>query len=291
MGIWENLKAKREAKKQQEIDEEIEKREQSKGKKLNEKGVEKVIKKVEARRTRRGIRNTIIAILGSIGIAVGGQALLPDGNEGKGANNKTAIEMENETNTTNTKKEAYLKELRDMSQYQGTENLQEELSDTHIVDEILKMYNDNLLEQAEIDKDDLGIIFQDYVGEGHIIEQRSEDGKISYLENASKTTKDLQAGESWVESKHIGHVYVLVDNENNNTIAGIGAIDQQYHEIDVEQIRNNGIVYEKNDQTYVGLPEEYELRDIDENFGNYFQERQVKVEEEKRAEADNEMEH
>lgn len=291
MGIWENLKAKREAKKQQEIDEEIEKREQSKGKKLNEKGVEKVIKKVEARRTRRGIRNTIIAILGSIGIAVGGQALLPDGNEGKGANNKTAIEMENETNTTNTKKEAYLKELRDMSQYQGTENLQEELSDTHIVDEILKMYNDNLLEQAEIDKDDLGIIFQDYVGEGHIIEQRSEDGKISYLENASKTTKDLQAGESWVESKHIGHVYVLVDNENNNTIAGIGAIDQQYHEIDVEQIRNNGIVYEKNDQTYVGLPEEYELRDIDENFGNYFQERQVKVEEEKRAEADNEIEH
>lgn len=291
MGIWENIKARREEKKKQEIDEEIERIEQAKGKRLNEKGKERVTKKVEARRTRRGIRNTIIAILGSIGIAVGGQALLTDGNEGKQPDNKTNIEMDNESDTSNTKRDEYLQGLRDLSQYQETENLQEELSDTHIVDEILKMYNDNLLEQAEIDKDDLGIIFQDYVGEGHIIEQRSEDGEISYLENASKTTKDLQAGESWVESKHIGHVYVLVDNENKNTIAGIGAIDQQYQEIDVEQIRNNGIVYEKNDQTYVGLPEEYELRDIDKNFGNYFKERQVKVEEEKRAEADNEMEY
>ena len=288
MGIWENIKARREAKKQQEIDEEIEKREQSRGKKLNDKGIEKAIKNVEARRTRRGIRNTIIAILGSIGIAVGGQALLTDGNEGKQPDNKTNIEMDNESDTSTNKRDEYLQGLRDLSQYQGTENLQEELSDTYIVDEILKMYNDNLLEQAEIDKDDLGIIFQGYVEEGHIIEHRSEDGEISYLENA---LKDLQAGESWVESKHIGHVYVLVDNENNNTIAGIGAIDQQYHEIDVERIRANGIVYEKNDQTYVGLPEEYELRDIDENFGNYFQERQVKVEEEKRAGADNEMEH
>ena len=252
MGIWENIKARREEKKKQEIDEEIERIEQAKGKRLNEKGKERVTKKVEARRTRRGIRNTIIAILGSIGIAVGGQALLTDGNEGKQPDNKTNIEMDNESDTSNTKRDEYLQGLRDLSQYQETENLQEELSDTHIVDEILKMYNDNLLEQAEIDK---------------------------------------QAGESWVESKHIGHVYVLVDNENKNTIAGIGAIDQQYQEIDVEQIRNNGIVYEKNDQTYVGLPEEYELRDIDKNFGNYFKERQVKVEEEKRAEADNEMEY
>ena len=196
MGIWENIKARREEKKKQEIDEEIERIEQAKGKRLNEKGKERVTKKVEARRTRRGIRNTIIAILGSIGIAVGGQALLTDGNEGKQPDNKTNIEMDNESDTSNTKRDEYLQGLRDLSQYQETENLQEELSDTHIVDEILKMYNDNLLEQAEIDKDDLGIIFQDYVGEGHIIEQRSEDGKISYLENASKTTKDLQAGES-----------------------------------------------------------------------------------------------
>ncbi len=293
MGIWENIKARREAKKQQEIDEEIERIEQNKGKRLNEKGKERVTKKVEAKRTRRGIRNTIIAILGSIGLTVGAQALLPDGNEGKQPDNKTNIEMENESDTSTTKRDEYLQELRDMSQYDGTENLQEELGDTHIVNEILNMYNDNLLEQAKIDKDDLGIIFQDYVGEGHIIEKSSEDGEISYIEDASKVTKDLQAGESWVESNDIGHVYVLVDTEHNNTIAGIGLINEQYHEIDVEQIRNlsNGTVYEKNNQTYVGLPEEYELQDIDKNFSNYFQERQVKVEAKEKAEEDNEMEH
>ena len=293
MGIWENIKARRKEKKQQEIDEEIERIEQAKGKRLNEKGKERVTKNVEAKRTRRGIRNTLIAILSSIGIAVGGQALLPDGNEGKQPDNKTNIEMENESDTSTTKRDEYLQGLRDMSQYQGTENLREELSDTHIVDEILKMYNDNLLEQAEIDKNDLGIIFQDYVGEGHIIEKRSEDGEISYIEDASKVTQNLQAGESWVESNDIGHVYVLVDTEHNNTIAGIGLINEQYHEIDVEQIRNlsNGTVYEKNNQTYVGLPEEYELQDIDKNFSNYFQERQVKVEAKEKAEEDNEMEH
>ena len=293
MGIWENIKARREAKKQQEIDEEIDRIEQNKGKRLNEKGKERATKKVEAKRTRRGIRNTIIAILGSIGLTVGAQALLPDGNEGKQPDNKTNIEMENESDTSTTKRDEYLQELRDMSQYDGTENLQEELGDTHIVNEILNMYNDNLLEQAKIDKDDLGIIFQDYVGEGHIIEKSSEDGEISYIEDASKVTKDLQAGESWVESNDIGHVYVLVDTEHNNTIAGIGLINEQYHEIDVEQIRNlsNGTVYEKNNQTYVGLPEEYELQDIDKNFSNYFQERQVKVEAKEKAEEDNEMEH
>ena len=288
MGIWENIKAKREAKKQQEIDEEIERIEQIKGKRLNEKGKEKIVKNVENRRTRRGIRNTIIAILGSIGIVVGGQSLLTDGNEGKQPDNKTNIEMDNENTTSTTKRDEYLQELQDLSQYQDLEDSQKEIRDTRIIDEILKMYNGNLLEQAEIDKDDLGIIFQDYVGEGHIIEKHSEDGEVSYIENASKTTEDLQAGETWVESKDIGHIYVLVDNENNNTVAGIGAIDKAYHEIDVEQIRANGIVYEKNDQTYVGLPEEYELQYIDENFGNYFQDRQEKVKQEQKE--DNEIE-
>lgn len=288
MGIWENIKAKREAKKQQEIDEEIERIEQIKGKRLNEKGKEKIVKNVENRRTRRGIRNTIIAILGSIGIVVGGQSLLTDGNEGKQPDNKTNMEMDNENTTSTTKRDEYLQELQDLSQYQDLEGSQKEIRDTRIIDEILKMYNGNLLEQAEIDKDDLGIIFQDYVGEGHIIEKHSEDGEVSYIENASKTTEDLQAGETWVESKDIGHIYVLVDNENNNTVAGIGAIDKAYHEIDVEQIRANGIVYEKNDQTYVGLPEEYELQYIDENFGNYFQDRQEKVKQEQKE--DNEIE-
>lgn len=290
MGIWENIKARREAKKQQEIEKEIEKREQRKGKRLNEKGIENTIKRVEARRTRRGIRNTLIAVLGSIGLAVGGHALLTDGNESKEPDNKTNIEMENEENTSTNKRDEYLKGLQDMSQYADLESSQEEISDTYIVDEILERYNENLLDQAEIDKDDLGIILQGYVGEGHVIEKRSADGEISYLENASKRTEDLEAGESWVEAKDIGHVYILVDNEHNSTIAGIGVIDNYYQEIDIEQVRNrdNGTVYEKNNQTYVGIPEEFKLQEVYNNFGNYFQERRVKVEE---AQRNDEMEH
>ena len=95
MGIWADIKARREAKKQQEIDNEIERIEQHKGKRLSEKGVEKVTKRVEDRRAKR-LRNTLIAILGSLGLAVGGHALLSDGNQVNQQNNKNNIEMENE---------------------------------------------------------------------------------------------------------------------------------------------------------------------------------------------------
>ena len=277
MGIWANIKARREAKKQQEIDNEIERIEQHKGKRLSEKGVEKVTKRVEDRRAKR-LRNTLIAILGSLGLAVGGHALLSDGNQVNQQNNKNNIEMENDTTTS--RKEAYLKELQDMSQYADIEISQEKVKDTHIVDEVRENYNDNLLDQAEIDKEDLGIILQGYVGDGHIIEKRSKDGEISYIEDASKNTEDLTSEQKWVEGKDIEHIYVLVDNKHKNTVAGIGIIDGQYCEIDVEQVRNptDGTVYEKNDQTYVGIPEQFELREIYDNFANYFEERLEKIE-------------
>ena len=118
MRIWADIKARREAKKQQEIDNEIERIEQHKGKRLSEKGVEKVTKRVEDRRAKR-LRNTLIAILGSLGLAVGGHALLSDGNQVNQQNNKNNIEMENDTTTS--RKEAYLKELQDMSQYADIE--------------------------------------------------------------------------------------------------------------------------------------------------------------------------
>lgn len=50
MGLWENIKARREEKKQQEIDKEIQRIEEDNGRILNEKGIEKVTKKIEAKR-------------------------------------------------------------------------------------------------------------------------------------------------------------------------------------------------------------------------------------------------
>ena len=70
------------------------------------------------------------------------------------------------------------------------------------------------------------------------------------------------------------------NNKQKNTETGIGIINGQYCEIDVEQVRNptDGTVYEKNDQTYVGIPEQFELREIYDNFANYFEERLEKIE-------------
>ncbi len=219
-----------------------------------------------------------------------GHALLTDGNQVKEPDNKTNIEMDNQENTEINKREAYLQELQDMSQYDNIDVSKEQENDTKIIDQILENYNGNLLEQAEIDKEDLGIILQTYVGNGHIIKDISETGEISYIQNASKITYDLEPGQEWVEENAVGNVYILVDTEHNNTVAGIGLVEGNYCEIDVEQVRtgqNEGI-YEKNDETYVGLPEGVDNAEAYKNFSNYYQER---VEKQQATEKNEGMEH
>ena len=230
--------------------------------------------------------------MGSIGLTVGAQALLPDGNEGKQPDNKTNIEMENESDTSTTKRDEYLQELRDMSQYDGTENLQEELGDTHIVNEILNMYNDNLLEQAKIDKDDLGIILQNNFNEdSHVIKNISEDGEITYEENDKKSDLLLEEGDVRLSRNDIGAIYVLVDKQNMNTVAGVGRMDGGYHELNAESIMI--AEYSKNDSTYVGLPEGTNEKEAFEDFSEYYQERLNKIEkdEQEELEQDNELEY
>ena len=256
------------------IKKEIAKKEKSTGRKLSEKGRRKVAQKV-IRRTK--MRNRLIATLAALGITVGGaQALLTDGNQANQPENKTNIEMDNQKNVTNNKREAYLKELNvDTDQYHKDETSQEK--DTQIIDQILENYNENLLEQAKIDKDDLGIISQK---DAHLLKDFSEDGDISFVEYGSKEEYgNLQEGQEWVKADDIDTIYVLVDTENNNTIAGIGAMDGGCYEIDVESVRNrsNGIEYMKNDKTYVGLPEEKDSEEVYKNFANYYQERTAAI--------------
>ena len=278
MGIWENMKARRQAKKEAEIYAEIEKIEERTQKTLSNKGREKVAQKVETRRKKRGIRKAFIAALASLGIAVGGQALLPEGNEGE----KQETTQENET--TNSKKESYLKELHvdvDSNVINKEETSQEE-KDTQLIDQILAAYNANLLEQAKITKDDLGIILQkDFENSPmELIREIDENGEISYIENVSKSAADLTPNRELAEQENVGDIYVLVDTENNATIAGMGAIDDNYYEINIENIRgDNGIQYIQNPDTYVGIPEDIDRENADDmenaykNFSNYYQER------------------
>ena len=75
------------------------------------------------------------------------------------------------------------------------------------------------------------------MGEGNIIKHTSEDGKITYRENASAGLSGLREGEEWVEAKDINTIYVLVDNNSHNTVAGVGRIayGNQYDEFIVEK--------------------------------------------------------
>lgn len=285
MGIWENMKARRQAKKVAEINAEIEKIEAKKQKTLSEKGREKVTKKVKR---KRGIRGALIAIAAALGI--GGVAnyatheLLPEGKEQE----KQETTQKNEI-TTNSKKESYLKELHvdvDSNAINKAETSQEEEKDTQLIDQILEAYNANLLEQAKITKDDLGIIWQkDFENSPmKLIRETDENGEISYIENISKKTPDLTPDQEWAEQEKVGDIYVLVDTEKNATVAGIGSIEQNYvdnyYEINIENIRGeNGIHYIQNPNTYVGIPEDIDRNNTDDmenaykNFSNYYQER------------------
>ena len=257
------------------IQKEIAKKEQRAGKKLSKIGRRKVAQRV-IQRTK--IRNRAIAMLAALGITVGGvQGLLTDGNNTKMPDNRQHIEMENEEKPVINKKEAYLKELHVDVEQQPIENQQQEEIDTHIIDQILEAYNGNLLEQAEIDKNDLGIIKQTIVADGHMIRETSQEGEISYIEDYSKM--QLEDNQEWVGGSVIDSTYILVDTEHNNTIAGIGSISGDLYEIDVEKVKagDNRTEYVKNEQTYAGLPEGVELEEVYENFSNYYEERLVNI--------------
>ena len=146
----------------------------------------------------------------------------------------------------------------------------EGLQVTDTIDSILQEYNDNLPEEEKINKNDLGIILRENIGEGHVIQVTSGNGEISYVENPL-LSGILPEGQEWVEGQDINDEYILVDTENNSTVAGMGTIDNMKTEIDVQYANFGGQEYVKNDETYVGLPEGVDLEEAYEDFSNYYQ--------------------
>lgn len=121
------------------------------------------------------------------------------------------------------------------------------------------------------------------MGEGHVIKNVLQDGKVSYRENFSVTTSDIKEGDEWVKANDINTIYILVDNNSKNTVAGVGSIgnsEDKYNEIIVEEVEINTnterIKYQINNENYVYielLDDEVNMKEVFEQFSNYYNER------------------
>ena len=252
----------------------IEKRERKLRRKLTKEEIDEAFQ-IAYRREEKRIRmkRKIVGILAALGITIGGgAALLTAGgdNEPKTpTEQETDIDNEKDNETSKTEREKFLEELQ--------EGVGENVNETEenldsVINEILEKYNANLLEQAQIDKDDLGIIHRDNMGEAQIFQTTSPDGEIIYVNNPL-VSGILPEGQEWVEAQYIDDEYILVDTENNNTIAGIGTIHDAKTEIDVQYADFGGTEYVKNNQTYVGIPEDMNIEEAYEDFSEYYQSR------------------
>lgn len=293
MGLLKEVKARMEADKQNEIKKEIARMKIKNKRDLTPEEERKIIKRIEnsrLKRFKRRVKFTIAAIITSIGLAVGGHALLTSGDKAP-KEDKTAIEnTENTTKTTEstekkkTTRDEFLKGLQSHDTVKTEEN--------DIVEEIFETYNANLADNQKIDKDDLGIILQNNFNEdSHVIKNISEDGEITYEENDKKSDLLLEEGDVRLSRNDIGAIYVLVDKQNMNTVAGVGRMDGGYHELNAESIMI--AEYSKNDSTYVGLPEGADEKEAFEDFSEYYKERlnNIEKDEQEELEQDNELEY
>lgn len=246
--------------------------------------IAEALKKADRREERREkIKKKFIGFLAIFGVTVtvGGAAfLLNSGKEPEPkspSGQETDIDNEKDNETPKTDREKFLEGLQ--------------VNDT--IDAILEEYNGNLPEEEKINKNDLGIILRNNVGPGHIREVISEDGKIDYIENPL-VSGDLPEEQKWVDEQKIGNEYILVDTENNSTVAGMGTIDNTKTEIDVQYASFGGQEYVKNDETYIGLPEGVDLEEAYEDFSDYYEFRVQQQEEQQKNETqvqDNGFEH
>ncbi len=298
MGLLKEVKARMEADKQNEIAREISKMKIKKKRDLTPEEERKIVKRIENSRLKRfnkRVKFTIAAIITSIGVAIGGHALLTSGDKAP-KEDKTAIEnTENTTKTTeSTEKQKTAREefIEGLQSYDTEINTAKTEEENDIVEEIFETYNANLADNQKIDKDDLGIILQNNFNEdSHVIKNISEDGEITYEENDKKSDLLLEEGDERLSRNDIGAIYVLVDKQNMNTVAGVGKMDGGYHELNAESIMR--AEYSKNDATYVGLPEGADEKEAFEDFSEYYKERlnNIEKDEQEELEQDNELEY
>ena len=108
-----------------------------------------VEKKEKEKNKKRKFRNAIIAILGALGIAVGGHSMLPSGNT-KGSN----INVTEEKKTKNDSNSKFREDIK-VEQKQEENTQEQEKNELTLIDEILEKYNSKIADENKIDKTDL----------------------------------------------------------------------------------------------------------------------------------------
>lgn len=279
MEFGKNIGETREEKITKLVNQKIEKYEKRAGKKIENERVVKFFEIAERKVKRQeNRRRALIAILGALGITVGSVAMLNSGNEPK------EVKKEVDMDTMNNAKK--VKEFREGIKTEVKDTIQKE----SFINSILQKYNSNLPNESKIEKDDLGIILQENMGEGNVLGQVLKNGDIKYKENVSAALYgDIKEDEYWVPADAIDKIYVLVDNNSHNTIAGVGSIGdsaEQYTELTIENIQiNKGDHMEKysmNPNSYVQLESikkenNIDTKEIYNKFEEYYNERNEKI--------------
>ena len=159
------MKSKRDIEKREDritylANKKIDRIEQKRGSKLEEKEIidvfddaEKYVKakdkaKRQKQKQRRKLRNKIIAILGALGITIGGGHVLLTSGETQDANIK--VEENNTKDDSNSKFRDEMK-VNEAEEYET----EEYAINSMLIDEILESYNSKLNDENKIDKTDL----------------------------------------------------------------------------------------------------------------------------------------
>ena len=210
------------------------------------------------------MRKRIAVALGAIGITVGGVALALNSGEKPEpeppSGQETDIDDEKDNETPKTDREKFIEELQE-GVGENTNETEETLE--NIIDEIIEKYDEKLPEGETLD---LGVISE---GSGSI-------GKFTQKASGEKIKEpisddQLEEGQVYIDDE-VKAGYYLVNNNNNETIAGVIETTEGYDEVtanyvNIRDANGNETVYTRNPDTYVDLEELFQDELIENGQG------------------------
>lgn len=210
------------------------------------------------------MRKRIAVALGAIGITVGGVALALNSGEKTEpeppSGQETDIDDEKDNETPKTDREKFIEELQE-GVGENTNETEETLE--NIIDEIIEKYDEKLPEGETLD---LGVISEGSESIGQFTQKASGE-KIKEPISADQ----LEEGQVYIDDE-VKAGYYLVNNNNNETIAGVIETTEGYDEVtanyvNIRDANGNETVYTRNPDTYVDLEELFQDELIENGQG------------------------
>ena len=210
------------------------------------------------------MRKRIAVALGAIGITVGGVALALNSGEKPEpeppSGQETDIDDEKDNETPKTDREKFIEELQE-GVGENTNETEETLE--NIIDEIIEKYDEKLPEGETLD---LGVISEGSGSIGQFMQKASGE-KVKEPISADQ----LEEGQVYIDDE-VKAGYYLVNNNNNETIAGVIETTEGYDEVtanyvNIRDANGNETVYTRNPDTYVDLEELFQDELIENGQG------------------------